>query len=174
MLISCVIAGDRQILDAYVKPTDWRGASALVRSYAPDGGTIEVDQLRDRWSLNWYLIGPGWDEGIQAAFMAAMREPAPGKMIERLVSIRNSMESYETERSRGKYVIEAGLSEHREPDQPVIVFTEHCPASEFWNIYLRQPNAKPLPGFLATYEPLPPVKGLCGYVGRPVPGGGPD
>jgi hypothetical protein len=173
MLISCVIAGDRQILEAYVKPTDWRGATALVRSYAPDGGTVEVDRLRDRWSLNWYLIGPGWDEGIQAALMAAMREPGSGKIIERLVSIRNAMERYETEKSRGKYVIEVGLSEHREPDRPVIVFTNFCPASEFWDIYVRDLKREPQPGFLTTYEPLPPVKGLCGYVRRPVPGGGP-
>lgn len=164
VLLATVIAGDRQILAAYSKPNDWRGAAALVRSYAPDGGTVEVDQLRDRWSLNWYLLGPGWDEGIQQAMLQAMHQPARGGKIERLVAIRTAMERYETERSRGKYVVEAGLTEHHEPNGAVMVFTEHCPASEFWSLYLRDPKREPQPGFLATYQPLPPLKGLCGYV----------
>jgi hypothetical protein len=40
-------------------------------------------------------------------------------------------------------------------------------------MYLRDPKLEPQPAFLATYELLPAVKGLCGYVRRPVPGGGP-
>jgi hypothetical protein len=173
LLVVTVIAGDRQILDVYEKPTDWRGAAALVRSYAPEGGTVEVDQLRDRWSLNWYLFGPHWDDGIQSALLAGTREPSPGGKIQRLVTIRNAMERYETEKSRGKYVVEAAISEHRRPDRPVIVFTEHCPASEFWNLYLRDPKREPVPEFLTAYEPLPPLKGLCGYISRPAQNEGP-
>jgi hypothetical protein len=171
LLAVSVVAGDRQILDAYEKPTDWRGAAALVRSYAPSGGTVEVDQLRDRWSLNWYLLGPGWDAGIQGAMLAGMHEPAPGGKIARLIAIRDSMERYETEKSRGLYTVEAGLSEHPTPARPVIVFTEHCPASEFFNLYLRDPKREPLPAFLTGYQPLPPLKGLCGYISRPAQGG---
>jgi hypothetical protein len=167
MLVAVVVAGDRQILDAYVKPNDWRSAAALVRSYAPDGGTVEVDHVRDRWSLNWYLAGPGWDDGIQGALVEALREPGPHNPIKRLVTIRDAMERYESGRSRGKYVVEAELSEHRQSNQPVLVFTQHCPASEFWNIYLRDPKREPQPDFLLKYEPLPPIKGLCGYISRP-------
>jgi len=167
MLVAAVAVGDRQILDAYEKPNDWRSAAALVRSYAPDGGTVEVDQVRDRWSLNWYLAGPGWDDGIQGAMIQALRAPSAGNLVKRLVAIRDAMERYETARSRGKYIVEAELAAHPQSNQPILVFTEHCPASEFWNIYLRDPKRQPEPDFFLKYQPLPPIKGLCGYVSRP-------
>jgi hypothetical protein len=163
LLTATVIAGDRQILDSYVKPTDWRRAAELVRSGAPDGATVETNNVRDRWSMNWYLLGPRWDEGIQGAFLDALHRPGPSNPIKRLTMIRDAMESYEDERSHGKFVVEAELSAHTQASRPVFVFTQRCPASEFWRLFLADPKFQPNPDFLLQYEPLPPVKGLCGY-----------
>jgi hypothetical protein len=96
LLTATVIAGDRQILDSYVKPTDWRRAAELVRSSAPDGATVETNNVRDRWSINWYLLGPEWDKGIQGAFFEALHRSGPSSPVKRLTMIRDAMESYET------------------------------------------------------------------------------
>jgi hypothetical protein len=167
VLIGIGVAGDWRILATYVKPTDWRGAAALVRADAPNGGTVEVEQLRDRWSLNWYLAGRGWDDGIQEALLEAVREPGPRNPVKRVLGLRDAMERFETAKSRGKYTVEAELSEPGPSNQSVFVFTEYCPASEFWNLYLHDPNRKPEQDFYLKYEALPPIKGLCGYIRRP-------
>jgi hypothetical protein len=171
LLTATVIAGDRQILDSYVKPTDWRRAAELVKSAAPDGATVETNNVRDRWSINWYLLGPEWDRGIQGAFLEALHRAGPNNPIKRLTMIRDAMESYETEKSHGKYVVESALADHGQSSQPVFAFTQHCPASEFWNIFLADPKREPNPDFLSRYQPLPPIKGICGYVSQAVVSG---